>query len=41
MKFTEGLFRDTGYQLAKDEFGAKRLMVVHGAALQIQKLERK
>jgi isocitrate dehydrogenase len=23
MKFTEGLFRDTGYQLAKDEFGAK------------------
>ena len=25
MKFTEGLFRDTGYQLAKDEFGAKEL----------------
>ena len=23
MKFTEGLFRDTGYQLAKDEFGAQ------------------
>ena len=23
MKYTEGLFRDTGYQLAKDEFGAK------------------
>jgi isocitrate dehydrogenase len=23
MKFTEGLFRDTGYQLARDEFGAK------------------
>ena len=25
MKFTEGLFRDTGYQLAKDEFGAKEI----------------
>jgi len=25
MKFTEGLFRDTGYQLAKDEFGAKEV----------------
>ena len=25
MKFTEGLFRDTAYQLAKDEFGAKEL----------------
>lgn len=25
MKFTEGLFRDTGYQLAKDEFGAKEM----------------
>ena len=25
MKFTEGLFRDTGYQLAKDEFGATEL----------------
>lgn len=23
MKFTEGLFRDTGYQVAKDEFGAE------------------
>ena len=23
MKYTEGLFRDTGYQLAKDEFGAQ------------------
>ncbi len=23
MKFTEGLFRDTGYKLAKDEFGAE------------------
>ena len=25
MKFTEGLFRDTGYQLAKDEFGAREI----------------
>ena len=25
MKFTEGLFRDTGYHLAKDEFGAKEI----------------
>ena len=25
MKFTEGLFRDTAYQLAKDEFGAKEI----------------
>ena len=25
MKFTEGLFRDCAYQLAKDEFGAKEL----------------
>ncbi len=25
MKFTEGLFRDTGYQLARDEFGAKEI----------------
>ena len=25
MKFTEGLFRDTGYQLAKEEFGAKEI----------------
>jgi len=25
MKFTEGLFRDTGYQLAKDEYGAKEV----------------
>ena len=25
MKFTEGLFRDTGYQIAKDEFGAKEI----------------
>ena len=25
MKFTEGLFRDTGYQLAKDEFGANEV----------------
>ncbi len=25
MKFTEGLFRDQGYQLAKDEFGATEL----------------
>lgn len=25
MKFTEGLFRDTGYQLAKDEFDAKEI----------------
>ena len=25
MKFTDGLFRDTGYQLAKDEFGAKEV----------------
>ncbi|MDP6727400.1 MAG: NADP-dependent isocitrate dehydrogenase [Gammaproteobacteria bacterium] len=25
MKFTEGLFRDTGYKLAKDEFGAKEI----------------
>lgn len=25
MKFTEGAFRDWGYQLAKDEFGAKEL----------------
>ncbi len=25
MKFTEGLFRDTGYQIAKDEFGAKEM----------------
>ena len=25
MKFTEGLFRDTAYQLAKDEFGAQEI----------------
>jgi len=25
MKFTEGLFRDTGYQLAKNEFGAQEI----------------
>ena len=25
MKFTEGGFRDWGYQLAKDEFGATEL----------------
>ena len=25
MKFTEGLFRDTAYKLAKDEFGAKEI----------------
>ena len=25
MKFTEGLFRDTGYQIAKDEFGAQEI----------------
>ena len=36
MKFTEGGFRDWGYQLSKEEFGATEFDGDYGALLQIQ-----
>jgi isocitrate dehydrogenase len=31
MKYTEGAFRDWGYEVAKQEFGASRSTAAHGA----------
>ena len=33
MKYTEGAFKEWGYELALDRFGGERLMVVHGLKL--------
>ena len=38
MKYTEGAFKEWGYELALDRFGGERLMVVHG--LKLKTLER-
>ena len=37
MKYTEGAFRDWGYALAKEEFGAQPLGEGGGPCLRIQK----
>ncbi len=40
MKYTEGAFRDWGYELAKNAYDGEDLMVGHGRLLKTLRMEK-
>ena len=40
MKYTEGAFRDWGYELAKSAYNGEDLMAAHGKLLKILRMEK-